>query len=52
MNFTKVPKIIPNGSNIRQHFALQAPQKYTRIGLFGLKINHLATLDSATAYFL
>jgi hypothetical protein len=27
-----------------QHFPLQGPSKLTEIGIFGLKINHLATL--------
>jgi hypothetical protein len=28
-----------------QHFTLQDPPKFTEIGIFGLKTNHLATLD-------
>jgi hypothetical protein len=27
-----------------QHFAFQGPPKYSQIGIFGMKINHLATL--------
>jgi hypothetical protein len=27
-----------------QHLPLQEPPKFTQIGIFGLKINHLATL--------
>jgi hypothetical protein len=27
-----------------QHFPFQGPPKYTKIGIIGLKINHLATL--------
>jgi hypothetical protein len=27
-----------------QHFPLQGPPKFTQIRIFGLKINHLATL--------
>jgi hypothetical protein len=37
---------MPNGRKISQHFPLLAPPKYTQIGIFGLKINHLATLSS------
>jgi hypothetical protein len=44
INYTKRPNIIPNGRNIYQHFPLQGPSKYTQIDIFGLKINHLATL--------
>jgi hypothetical protein len=28
-----------------QHVPFQAPPKFTQIGIFGLKINHLATLS-------
>jgi hypothetical protein len=28
----------------KQHFPIKSPQKFTQIGIFGLKINHLATL--------
>jgi hypothetical protein len=27
-----------------QHFLFQGPPRYTQIGIYGLKINHLATL--------
>jgi hypothetical protein len=33
----------PNGRKIYQDFPLQGPQKFTQIGIFGLKTNHLAT---------
>jgi hypothetical protein len=33
-----------NGHKIYQHFLFQGPPKFTQIGIFGLKINHLATL--------
>jgi hypothetical protein len=36
--------IIPNGYKIYQHFPFQLPPKYNQIGIFGLEINHLATL--------
>jgi hypothetical protein len=32
------------GPNISQHFPFHDPPKYTQIGIFGLKRNHLATL--------
>jgi hypothetical protein len=34
----------PNSPKIYQHFPLQDPPKFTQIGIFGLKTNHLATL--------
>jgi hypothetical protein len=43
-NCTKLPEIIPNGHKIYQHFPSQGFPKFTQIGIFGLKINHLATL--------
>jgi hypothetical protein len=33
----------PNGQKIDQHLPLQDPLKFTQIGTFGLKTNHLAT---------
>jgi hypothetical protein len=35
---------MPNGHKIYQHIQFHGPPKYTQIGIFGLKINHLATL--------
>jgi hypothetical protein len=35
---------IPNGHKIYQHFPFQGPPKFIQIGIFGLKINHLATV--------
>jgi hypothetical protein len=32
-------------SKIYQHFPFKGPPKFTQIGIFGLKIYHLATLD-------
>jgi hypothetical protein len=40
-NFPNVLKTF----QIHQHFPFQGPQKFTQIGIFGLKTNHLATLD-------
>jgi hypothetical protein len=37
--------IYPNGHKIYQHFPFKGPTKYTQIGILGLKINHLATLE-------
>jgi hypothetical protein len=36
--------VIPNGHEIYQHFPFQGPPKCTEIGIYGLKLNHLATL--------
>jgi hypothetical protein len=52
INYTKRPYVIPNdhklqipnGRKIYQHFPFQGSPKYTQIGIFGLKLNHLATL--------
>jgi hypothetical protein len=41
---TKWQYYIPNDHKIYQHFPFQGPPKCTQIGIFGLKINHLATL--------
>jgi hypothetical protein len=38
---------IANGHKIYQKFPFQGPLKFTQIGIFGLKINHLATLQRA-----
>jgi hypothetical protein len=34
----------PNGHKIYRHLPLQDPPKFTQIGVWGLKIYHLATL--------
>jgi hypothetical protein len=34
----------PNGHKIYQDFPQQDPPKFTQIGIFGLKTNHLAAL--------
>jgi hypothetical protein len=44
INYTKWQQNIPNGHKIFKHFPLQSPPKITQSGIFGLKINHLATL--------
>jgi hypothetical protein len=44
IKYTKWPKNRPNGHKIYQHLPLQDPPKFTLIGIFGLKTNHLATL--------
>jgi hypothetical protein len=38
---------LPNGHKIYQLFPVQGPPKFTQIGIFGMKINHLATLVCA-----
>jgi hypothetical protein len=43
--YTKWPHNIPNGHKINQQFPLQDPPKFTQIGIFGLKTNHLAALN-------
>jgi hypothetical protein len=42
--YTKLPQNIPNGHKIYQHLTLQALSELTKIGIFGFKIYHLATL--------
>jgi hypothetical protein len=37
IKYTKLPKNT-------KHFQFLGPPKYTKIGIFGMKINHLATL--------
>jgi hypothetical protein len=43
-NYTKWPWILPNGHKIYQHLPFKGPPKFTQVGIFGLKTNHLATL--------
>jgi hypothetical protein len=45
-NGHKIP--IPNGHKIHLHLPLQDPLKFTQIGIFSLKTNHLATLHLHT----
>jgi hypothetical protein len=42
--YTRWPKNRPNCHEIYQHLPLQDPPKFTQIGIFGLKTNHLAFL--------
>jgi hypothetical protein len=44
IKYTKWSKNIKNCRFIYQHFPFQGPPIYTQIGIFGIKINHLATL--------
>jgi hypothetical protein len=44
ITYKKWPQTTPNGHKICRHFPLKVPQKYTRIWIFGWKVNHLATL--------
>jgi hypothetical protein len=44
IKYAKWPERMSNGRKIYQHLPLQDPQKFTRIGIFGLKIDHPATL--------
>jgi hypothetical protein len=41
---------IPNNHEIHQHFPSKCPPKYAQIGLFGMKIYHLATLVPFSIY--
>jgi hypothetical protein len=49
IKYTKWPQNIPNGHKLYQHFTSLGTLKYTQIWIFGLKINHLATLASRKA---
>jgi hypothetical protein len=49
---TKRPSYVPNDHRIYRPFQFQCPSKFTQIGNFGLKANHLATLVQALALFL
>jgi hypothetical protein len=44
IKYTKWPQNIPNGHKIYRHLPLQDTPRFTQIGIFGLKIRHLATL--------
>jgi cytochrome c len=44
IKYTKWMKNRPNGDKIYQRLPLQDSPKLTQIGIFGLKIYHLATL--------
>jgi hypothetical protein len=44
LKFFQWPQNTPNGHKIYQDFSLQDPPKFTQMGIFGLKTNHLATL--------
>jgi hypothetical protein len=59
IKYTKWPQNIPNGRKICrlnghavfQHLPLHEPPKFTQTVIFGLKINHLATLTQSIYYF-
>jgi hypothetical protein len=42
----------PKSSKIYKHFPIQGPPKFTQIGIFGLKTNHLATLCNVPKTFV
>jgi hypothetical protein len=48
INCTKWPENLPNDNKIYQTLPWQEPPKFAKIGIFGLKINHLATLGWVT----
>jgi hypothetical protein len=45
--YTKWPWNIQNVHKIYQYFPFQDPPKYTHIRIFGMNINHLATLEKS-----
>jgi hypothetical protein len=54
ITYLQWPQNRPNGHKIYQDFPLQGPPKFTQIGIFGSKTNHLATLIRTviTSYWL
>jgi hypothetical protein len=44
IKYSQWPYNRPNGLKIYQHFPLQDPQNLPKLGFFGLKTNHLASL--------
>jgi hypothetical protein len=47
INFFQWPNNRPNLHKIYPHFQLEYPPKFTQIGIFGLKTNHLASLKQS-----
>jgi hypothetical protein len=52
IKYTKWRENWPNGYTIYHHLPLQDPPKFTQVGIFGLKIYHLATLEYTRARFV
>jgi hypothetical protein len=50
LKYTKWPENGPNGHKIYKHRQLQDPPKFTQIGIFGLKVYHLATQYQSTEF--
>jgi hypothetical protein len=48
--YSKCSQNRPIGHKTYQHLPLQDPPKFAQIGIFGLKICHLATLAKITSY--
>jgi hypothetical protein len=46
ITYTKQQQNVPNVREIYQKFQFQGFLKYTQIGIFGMQMNHLATLVS------
>jgi hypothetical protein len=44
IEYPKSPQNATDGHKITQHFPIEGTPKFTQIGIFGLKRNHLATL--------
>jgi hypothetical protein len=50
IKYFQLPQNRPNVYKIYQDFSFQDPPKFTQIGIFGLKTNHLATLGDIDKY--
>jgi hypothetical protein len=48
INYTKWPDNLPNDQKIYHTHPWQEPQKFSQIGIFGLKTKHLAILLGST----
>jgi hypothetical protein len=45
IKYPKCPQNVPNGHKIYHYFLIGGPENFSQIGIFGLKTNHLATLQ-------
>jgi hypothetical protein len=52
IKYFKWPQNRPNGNKIYQHFPLEDPPKFPKIGIFGLKTNNLATMILLAILFI
>jgi hypothetical protein len=44
IKYKKWPQTTPNGHKMYLHFPFKGPQTFPKLGFFGTKVNHLATL--------